>query len=405
MGTTPSRGAADCVDGFAGEYPCKNIDLGAFVSHADLGSTIRRGSDIWGWTDSHGNEFAIACCADGTSFVDVTLPDEPVVLGFLPTQTDPSNWRDVKVFEGRAYIGSEALDHGLQVFDMHQLTDAAESYRRRKNSPRDIAAEGHFKLGTVFNNTAFYHEFGSSHNIVINEASGFLYAVGTKTCAGGLHILDIRTPDDPQFVGCYSDDGYTHDSECVNYHGPDAQYHDHEICFNYNEDTLTIVDVTDKDNMKMLSRTGYEGAKYTHQGWLNDAQTRLVMDDEKDEMDYAPLQGHTRTIVWDVESLAAPFIIGNVDSAETAIDHNQYVHNDFIWQSNYCAGLRVLDEAGMNPELMIERAYFDVAPDCDTAVFSGAWSVYPFFKSGTQIVQSIERGLFVMKPNLDAMKK
>jgi hypothetical protein len=47
------------------------------------------------------------------------------------------------------------------------------------------------------------------------------------------------------------------------------------------------------------------------------------------------------------------------------------VHNDYVWQSNYCAGLRVLDEAGMNPEAMKERAYFDVAPECDTAEFSG----------------------------------
>ena len=47
MGTTPSSGAADCVDGHAGEYACKNIDLGAFVSHADLGSSTRQGSDIW----------------------------------------------------------------------------------------------------------------------------------------------------------------------------------------------------------------------------------------------------------------------------------------------------------------------------------------------------------------------
>ena len=58
---------------------------------------------------------------------------------------------------------------------------------------------------------------------------------------------------------------YTHDSECVIYSGPDAANTDHEICFNYNEDTLTIVDVTDKGNMVMLSRTGYVGAKYTHQ--------------------------------------------------------------------------------------------------------------------------------------------
>lgn len=47
MGTTPSRGPAACVDGMAGEYACSNIDLGAFVSHADLGSTDLRGSDIW----------------------------------------------------------------------------------------------------------------------------------------------------------------------------------------------------------------------------------------------------------------------------------------------------------------------------------------------------------------------
>ena len=42
-----------------------------------------------------------------------------------------------------------------------------------------------------------------------------------------------------------------------------------------------------------------------------------------------------------------------------------------MWQSNYCAGLRVLDEAGMVPEDMQERAFFDLAPECDTAVFTG----------------------------------
>lgn len=55
-------------------------------------------------------------------------------------------------------------------------------------------------------------------------------------------------------LGCYSDDGYTHDAECVMYHGPDTQYTDHEICFNYNEDTLTIVDVTHKDAIKLIAR-------------------------------------------------------------------------------------------------------------------------------------------------------
>lgn len=68
--------------------------------------------------------------------------------------------------------------------------------------------------------------------------------------------------------------------------------------------------------------------------------------------------------------VAAQTIIYYFSRLNTA-DHNQYVHNDYVWQSNYCAGLRVLDEAGMSPALMKERAYFDVAPECDTAVFSG----------------------------------
>ena len=38
-----------------------------------------------------------------------------------------------------------------------------------------------------------------------------------------------------------------------------------QICIGYNTDTLTIVDVTDKNNMFMLSRTTYDGAGYTHQ--------------------------------------------------------------------------------------------------------------------------------------------
>lgn len=73
------------------------------------------------------------------------------------------------------------------------------------------------------------------------------------------------------------------------------------------------------------------------------------------------------------------------------------MHEGYIWQSNYCAGLRVLDASKMEEGTLTEVAYFDVAPECDTPVFTGAWSVYPYFKSGNVIVQSIEKGLFVVK--------
>ena len=50
------------------------------------------------------------------------------------------------------------------------------------------------------------------------------------------------------------------------YRGPDKKYFGRDICYGYNEDTLTIYDVTNKANASIISITSYEGAAYTHQG-------------------------------------------------------------------------------------------------------------------------------------------
>ncbi len=69
------------------------------------------------------------------------------------------------------------------------------------------------------------------------------------------------------------------------------------------------------------------------------------------------------------------------------------------YEANYCAGLRILDISNIKDEdpQLEELGYFDVDPICDSPGFSGSWSSYPYFESGTIIVQSIERGLFVVK--------
>lgn len=120
---------------------------------------------IRGWTDDEGNEYVIAGCSDGTSFIDVSSPSNPIVIGFLPTNTEPSIWRDIKVFKGYAYIGSEALNHGIQIFDLSQLTHESRKYRemmsRVRMMKRDIATQGHVKLGLTFKASAVYTEFGN----------------------------------------------------------------------------------------------------------------------------------------------------------------------------------------------------------------------------------------------------
>ena len=106
----PAMGPTTCTRGMAGEYECSNVDLLSFVPLKDLGSN-GDGNDIWGWTDPDtGREYAIVGCADGSSFVDVTDPSNPLVLGFLPTHTTSSLWRDMKV--GCHSIACRYVDFG-----------------------------------------------------------------------------------------------------------------------------------------------------------------------------------------------------------------------------------------------------------------------------------------------------
>jgi len=277
----------------------------------------------------------------------------------------------------------------MQVFDLTQL----------RTLPRVSIFSPNFSASAVpqFTESAFYGEFGNCHNIAINEDSGFAYGVGSGTCRGGLHMIDIRTPLSPTYAGCFSIDGYVHDTQCVNYDGPDTRYTGHEICFCYDEDTLTIADVTDKSNPIMVSRISYTGYQYTHQGWLLEGKRYLLLDDELDELNNA--NHHTRTMLWDVSALTAPREVSSFYSKLEVIDHNQYVIKDRVYQANYCGGLRILDNSRV--PVLSEVGFFDVSPDCQTTRFLGAWSNYPYFPSGTIVVSSIDRGLFVVTYNRD----
>eukprot|EP01094_Clydonella_sp_ATCC50884_P017629 TRINITY_DN30_c0_g1_i1.p1 TRINITY_DN30_c0_g1~~TRINITY_DN30_c0_g1_i1.p1 ORF type:complete len:452 (+),score=161.34 TRINITY_DN30_c0_g1_i1:59-1414(+) len=385
-----ASGRVVCKDGEAAGYECKGMDLMSFTSLAAMG-TSRDASDIWGWTDPlTRKEIAIVGVEDGTSFVDVTDAENPVVLGFMKaTKNRRIIWHDIKVYKNHAFVVSEIMDHGMQVFDLTRLRSVRGVAVREVDTSEGVAAVPQFEPDTV------YTEFGSSHNIVINEETGFAYSVGTRTCNSGLHMVDISDPKNPEFAGCFADDGYVHDAQCVVYRGPDERFAGQELCFCYNEDTLTIVNVNDKLNPTYVARKGYAGSQYTHQGWLNEDQSFLLLNDELDEVENA--NHHTRSMVWNVTDLTRPELTQSFYSEETVIDHNLYIHNNIAYESNYCGGLRMLDVHDMTQPLT-EIAYFDVAPDCSTPLFQGSWSVYPYFESGNIIVSSIERGLFVVRP-------
>lgn len=537
----PAQALTPCVDGMAGEYPCKDVDMLSFVPLALMNSS--GANDLWGWTDpATGRDYALVGLFHGVSFVDITEPSDPRVIGMMKTQSSPSVWRDLKVYDNHVFVVSEAKKHGMQVFDLTRLRGKVGhgvggvqpgAIRNRygfclveglggntsenASSPEgsgagglalracDASHSGHAEMDWVYNPTAgsvmsqasglclevegslrlggllrtrncnpghegqrwkymessgqlvgrgggcldaaeprapvgdirlrrcdssrsgqqwsvgadapevfspdtVYREFSAAHNIAINEQTATAFVLGSETCKGGLHMVNISAPKDPEFLGCFDEDGYSHDAQCEIYEGPDANFRGRHICFNYNEDTLTLVDVSDVDKPKQVARVGYTNSRYVHQGWLDEKQEFLFLNDERDELGWKADRAdgpsnHTRTLIWDVRNLSDPKLVGSYFSKETSIDHNLYVDGRLVFEANYCAGLRVMeaqqDEKAEAPRLE-EIAYFDVEPACDAVRFRGAWSNYPFYKSGVVTVTSMQRGLFVLRPRLSA---
>lgn len=373
---TMATAQSPCVNGLAaGLYPCDNIDLYATMGANQVGGGDM--NDIWGWTDPlDGKEYVLLGRTNGTAFIDISNPTTPVYLGNLNTNTVSSLWRDIKVYGNYAFIVSEAGGHGMQVFDLTKL-------RNVTNPPVNFSAD------------AVYTGFGNAHNIVINEATARAYGVGTNTASGGLHIVDISNPLNPTILGTFSQDGYTHDAQVVTYIGPDAQYQGKEIAFACNENTITIVDVDDPTDATLISTEGYSGSAYTHQGWLTEDHKYFVVGDELDEQQSGV---NTRTYFFNVEDLNNPVLAGTYTATTSAIDHNLYIKDGIAYQSNYRAGLRLLDVS--NAPNAEEVGFFDLYPSSDAASFNGTWSNYPYFASGVVAVSHIEEGLFLLMPDL-----
>ncbi|KJX93656.1 hypothetical protein TI39_contig4278g00004 [Zymoseptoria brevis] len=385
-------------------FKCKGIDMYDFKSHAEMGSPTGEGSGSWGWTYM-GREFMAIGQSDGAAFVEISKSGSLVYLGRLPQQSTPIIWREIKVNGNYLIVGSEAVDHDIQIFDLRKLLTINPLQPKTFDPKTDL--------------TGLFTDLptGRSHNVVVNEELNYAVAVGaaprTSACGGGLIFINLDDPSKPYSEGCAPQDGYVHDAQCIVYRGPDARYNGKDICYGYNEDTLTIYDVTKKTGpqaAKVISRTPYVGATYTHQGWVNDPmwQTRLILDDEIDEEERSGPAADQFPVsyIFDITDLEKPVNTGFYKTKVKGIDHNQYIYDGLAYQSNYGAGLRVLDVSTIEEDStgagIEEVAFFDVYPEDDALPgggivdYVGTWSHYTF-PSGWIVVNTIERGAFLLK--------
>ena len=400
---------ATCVDGFATipgtdhTYECLDYDLMGHVSLEEMDAEA--GNDCWGWTDvMTGREYAIMGVNNGTVFVDITDPTNPIYLGKLPTATVDSSWRDMKVYNDHVYIVSEATNHGLQVFDLKKLRG--------------------LESAKTFVSDFLYNQYGQAHNIAINEETGHAYTAGARS--RGIHVLDLSNPVSPELVLEAPDFGYSHDVQTVIYNGPDIDYKGKEVYIGSNEDKVILVDITNKNEPKLISEFFYDH-QYTHQAWLTTDHKYALLGDEADETtgfpDYDLLpDAQTRTIVIDLTDLDNPKHHFDYLSQNKAIDHNGYVKGTNFFLASYTAGLRVIDILNIDQKSISEIGFFNTFndhhdhdhgkvktskfgqdPGDHTGIkggsdaFNGAWSVYPYFKSENIIVSDINSGLFIVK--------
>ena len=410
---------AECIDGHAKfelngkeyEFECDGYDLMGYISLDEMNADS--GNDSWGWTDSStGKEYALMGLDNGTGIIDISIPTSPLYLGKIPTATEPSSWRDLKVFNDHVFIVSEAEGHGMQVFDLKQLRGLST----KKNFTADYTYTG----------------YGQAHNIAINTETGYAYTAGSGVAGNGrpgfgIHALNIVDPLSPVLELQLSDFGYTHDAQIINYKGPDSDYFDKEIYVGSNETKVVFVDVTDKTDPQLISEFFYDD-EYTHQAWLTEDHSYALLGDELDELDKSTqpwslkTNVQTRTIVIDIRDLDNPILHFNYLSDTEAIDHNGYVLGSNYYLASYTSGMRVIDIINIEQKSFSEVGFFDTHADNhdhnlikttsnvwsdpgdhdgkkgqEIEAFNGAWNVYPFFKSENIIISDINSGLFIVK--------
>jgi choice-of-anchor B domain-containing protein len=271
----------------------------------------------------------------------------------------------------------------------------------------------------------------ASHNISINEDTGFAYLTGATLAAGleesdePVWILELEGDTSGEFPlpkeagvidSIFGEEIDSHDAHVLTYDGPDDEYDGREIAIIAAGANLRlgIYDVTDKEDIKEISAPTYDGASFTHQAWMSADGNWIFMGDEEDEVfgisdpRNPNLPDTTRIYVWDAQELEAPYIYCTFDTPWAAIDHNLFEHDGKLYLANYTAGFVVFDvsdldssEDNCNVDIV---GYMDTEPRLPTNhmnrninIFVGPWGIYPYFESGKIIVSDGLNGLIIAR--------
>ena len=310
-------------------------------------------SDVWGYTDETGIEYAIVGYMNGTSIINVS-DDEPFEVANIigPSNGDYYFHRDYKTYNHHLYIVNEMYggDVGMQIIDLSPLPN---------NPPIQLET---------------YNGIAQSHNLWI-DSSGYAYI--EHQTGDNIHILNLSNPSSPIYESSFSNqalnchDIYTKNNMAYVSEGWSNQF--------------GIYDVTNLDDIILLATIPCDG--YAHNAWLNESGTHLITTEETQNITVK---------IWDVSDLNNIILTGEY-LGENGLAHNVHVSNNHIYISHYTTGLKIVDI--FNPYDPIEVAAYDTYFENNEGGFYGCWGAYPFTNNNYIYASDMQNGLFILNFN------
>lgn len=320
-------------------------------------------SSCWGWDDGKGHECAIFGSQDYTYFLDVSNPDQPLIVHIELGKAKQVIWREYRTYGKYVYAVNDGADGSLQIFDMSKF-------------PASVSK--------VYDSDTL---FARAHTLNIDHDRLYVHGARKKgEEVFTLGIFDLKnTPANPQVLAYYTNPeaDYVHDAITKN----DTVYafSGYQGFYAYDARNPNAISVIN-------TLQNYPGNGYCHSGALSADGRYLYMADEVPTN--LPLK------VFDVKDIQNINYVDSFRSNSGFTAHNPFVKGNLLFVSYYEDGVQVWNIA--DPKKPIRVAYFDTYPEApnDAAPYHGCWNVYPYFPSGNIVAIDRRYGLYTLEMNL-----
>lgn len=302
----------------------------------------------WHYVDSSGGEYALVGTSAGLSIVDLADPAHPVERFAVPGPAN--NWREVKTWNGFAYVCSEAKNSGITIVDLRQLPDTV-----------------HWKVwyGPGADTLIRY-----AHALACTDSHLYLFG-GNQN---GVVICGLADPWNPEVKSIRSQP-YMHDG----YIRGDTLWASEIYAGQF-----SVIDVSDKTQPRLLATQATPG-RFNHNAWLSDDGRTLFTTDEKLN---TPLGAFSVADLDNITQLDLYF-----PSQKPSFEvHNVRVLRDFLINPSYGGQLTLVD--AHRPDNLVETAWASLGN-------SLVWDADPYLPSGMLFATAKNEGLFIFQPTYE----